>query len=104
MPQTPGVYLGLFAGDTCIYATDHKERYVLRKCKRWNIKINEDTIQFIYISHRLTPPGAHLTLNGWNIPFINYAKYPGLIFAKGITWRLHTEMIEATVFRTFVRI
>jgi hypothetical protein len=32
-PQTPGVYLGLFADDTCIYATDHKEGYVLRKLK-----------------------------------------------------------------------
>jgi hypothetical protein len=29
--QTPGVYLGLFADDTCIYATDSKEGYVLRK-------------------------------------------------------------------------
>jgi hypothetical protein len=50
-PQTPGVYLGLFADDTCIYATDRKEDYVLRKLQRglsatetwyerWNIKIN----------------------------------------------------------------
>jgi hypothetical protein len=50
--QTPGVYLGLFADDTCLYATDRKEGYVLRKiqrglncmaawCERWNIKINE---------------------------------------------------------------
>jgi hypothetical protein len=30
-PKTPGVYLGLFADDTCIYAIDHKERYILRK-------------------------------------------------------------------------
>jgi hypothetical protein len=27
--QTPGVYLGLFADDTCIYATDRKEDYIL---------------------------------------------------------------------------
>jgi retron-type reverse transcriptase len=33
-PQTPGVYLGLFADDTCIYATDRKEGYVLRKFQR----------------------------------------------------------------------
>jgi hypothetical protein len=49
-PQTSGVYLGLFADDTCKYATDRKEGYVLRKlqrglsaietwCERWNIKI-----------------------------------------------------------------
>jgi hypothetical protein len=48
-PQTPGVYLGLFADDTCIYATDSKEGYVLRKlqrglsaletwCERWKKK------------------------------------------------------------------
>jgi hypothetical protein len=53
-PQTRCVYLGLFADDTCIYATDRKEGYLLRKlqrqltaidtwCERWNIKINEGT-------------------------------------------------------------
>jgi hypothetical protein len=30
-PQIPGVYLGLFADDTCIYATGRKEDYVPRK-------------------------------------------------------------------------
>jgi hypothetical protein len=30
MPHTPGVYLGLFADDTCICATDRQEGYVLR--------------------------------------------------------------------------
>jgi hypothetical protein len=33
-PQTPGVNLALFAGDSCIYATDRKEGYVLRKLQR----------------------------------------------------------------------
>jgi hypothetical protein len=33
-PQTPSVYLGLFVDDTCIYATDRKEGYVLRKLQR----------------------------------------------------------------------
>jgi hypothetical protein len=33
-PQTPGVYLGLLADGTCIYATDRKESYVLRKLQR----------------------------------------------------------------------
>jgi hypothetical protein len=28
-PQTPGVNLALFADDTCLYATDRKEGYVL---------------------------------------------------------------------------
>jgi hypothetical protein len=52
-PQTPNVYLGLFVDDTCVYATDRKEGYVLRKLQqglsanetwseRWNIKRNED--------------------------------------------------------------
>jgi hypothetical protein len=47
-PRTPGVHLELFADDTCIYATDSKESYVLRKlqrginameewCEKWNI-------------------------------------------------------------------
>jgi hypothetical protein len=55
-PQTSGVNLALFADDTCLYAIDRKEGYVLRKIQRglncmaawrerWNIKnikINED--------------------------------------------------------------
>jgi hypothetical protein len=51
--QTPDAYLGLFANDFSIYATDCKECYALRKLQRglnaietwyerWNIKINED--------------------------------------------------------------
>jgi hypothetical protein len=34
VPQTPGVHLVLFADDTCLYATDHKESFVLRKLQR----------------------------------------------------------------------
>jgi hypothetical protein len=33
-PQNPGVYLALFADDTCIYCTDRKVGYVLRKLQR----------------------------------------------------------------------
>jgi hypothetical protein len=36
MLQTPGVYLGLYADDICIYATYHKEGYVLRKLQ-WGL-------------------------------------------------------------------
>jgi hypothetical protein len=57
--------VGLFADDTCIYATDRKEDYVLRKlqrglstiktwCERRNIKIN--TTHAIYFSHGLSLP------------------------------------------------
>jgi hypothetical protein len=46
----------LFADDTCLYATDRKEGYVLRKiqrvlncmaewCERWNIKVNEQRLR-----------------------------------------------------------
>jgi hypothetical protein len=49
-PQAIGDHLALFADDTCLYATEHKEGYVIRKLqhginsvaewsKRWNIKI-----------------------------------------------------------------
>jgi hypothetical protein len=50
------------------------------------------------------PPKVHLTLIGWNIPFVSHVKYPSVIFDKRITWRLHAEMIEAKASRTFVRI
>jgi hypothetical protein len=109
-PQTPCIYLGLFANNTCIYATDRKEVYVLRKlqrglsaietwCERWNIKTNEDKTQAIFFSHRLRPLEAHLTLNGRNSPFHNYEKYRGVIVDKMVTWNLHEEINEAKVFR-----
>jgi hypothetical protein len=58
-PKTIRANLALFADDTCLYATDRKEGYVLRKlqrglnsmaawCERWNIKINEDKTRAIY--------------------------------------------------------
>jgi hypothetical protein len=52
----------------------------------------------------LGPLEAHLTLHGRNIPFANHVKYLGVIFDKRIIWRLHIDMIEAKVSRTFIRI
>jgi hypothetical protein len=88
--QTPGVYLGLFAYDTCIYVTDRKESYVFRKlqrdlsaietwCESSNIKINDYKTQAMYFFHWLRPPEAHLTLNWRNISFVNH-----VICDKGI--------------------
>jgi hypothetical protein len=61
VPQTYSVHLALFADDTCLYATDRKEGFVVRKlqrrlslmetwCERWNIKINEDNTYYYYYS------------------------------------------------------
>jgi hypothetical protein len=36
--------------------------------------------------------------------FVNSVKYLGVISDKRMTWRLHIEMIEAKVFRTFIRL
>jgi hypothetical protein len=33
-PQTPGVHLAIFVDDTCMYVTDCKEGYILRKVQR----------------------------------------------------------------------
>jgi hypothetical protein len=91
------IYLILFASETCLYATDRKEDFVVRKlklglssldtwCERWNIKINEDKkIQGIYFSRSRRPPESHLTLNGRNIQFVNSIKYLGAIFDKKVT-------------------
>jgi hypothetical protein len=81
-PQTADVYLALFAEDTCLYATDLKEGFVLRKlqrglssmetrCERWKVKINEEKTRAIYFFRRLRPSESYLTLNGRNIPFVN---------------------------------
>jgi hypothetical protein len=114
-PQSPGVHLALFADDTCIYTTDRKEGYVLRKlqrgltsvgswCEHCNIRINEDKTQAIYFSRGNRPPETSLTLNGRNIPFVDCIKYLGAIFDRKITWRIHIEAIEAKAFRTFLRV
>jgi hypothetical protein len=71
-------------------------------CERWSIKINENKTRAIYFSHRRRPPDFLFTLNGRNIPFVNNVKYPGIIFDKKMTWRLHIEIIEAKGFRTFI--
>jgi hypothetical protein len=66
-PQTYGIILALFADDTCLYATECKEGYVLKKIQRglnsmaaWfersDIKINEDKTRAIYFSHQQRPP------------------------------------------------
>jgi hypothetical protein len=63
--------------------------------------------QLGYISEaisRFSSPESCLKLNGRNIPFVNSAKYLGVIFDKKITWKLHIEMIEAKAFRTFIRV
>jgi hypothetical protein len=115
VPQIHGIYLALFADNTCLYATDRKEVFVVRKlqhglssmetwCERWNINIYQDKTQGIYFSRSRLPPESHLTLNGRNISFLNSAKYLGVIFDKKMAWRLRVEMIEAKVFRTFIRI
>jgi hypothetical protein len=113
-PQTRGVHLALFADNTCLHATDHKEGFIVRKlqrglgsletwCERWNIKIIEDKTQGIYFSRSHRPPESRLTLNGQDIPFVNSAKYLSVTFDRKITWRLHIEMIKAKAFRTFIR-
>jgi hypothetical protein len=90
-PETHGVQL--FAGDTCLYATDRKEGFIVRQlqrglssveawCERWNIKINEDKTLWIYFSRSRRPPESHHTLNRRNVPFVNSVKYLGVISDK----------------------
>jgi hypothetical protein len=114
-PQTLGVYLALFADDTCLYSIDRGEGYVLRRvqrgltameswCEHWNIKINEDKTQAIYFSHRRTPVEAFLTLKGRQIPFANHVKYLDVIFDKKISWNIYTKTITTNALCIFLGI
>jgi hypothetical protein len=58
--------------------------------------------QGIYFSCSHRPSESHLALNGRNIPLVNNPKYLGVNFDRRVTWRLHTEMIEAESFITFI--
>jgi hypothetical protein len=111
--QTTGTQLAVFADDTCIYATDRKEGFTVRKllrghtateawCGLWNIKINEDKISTIYFSHGNMPVKSQHTLEGPNIPFVNNVKYQGVNFDRKISWRPHIDRIEAKSFRTLI--
>jgi hypothetical protein len=114
VPAAPGIQLALFADDTCIYASEKHERRVLNKlqrgltavgswCENWNIKINEGKTQAIYFSRRRRNPENQLQLNGRNIPFVNSAKYLGVIFDRRMTWRLHIERTTAKALGTYIR-
>jgi hypothetical protein len=90
MPKTPGVHLALFAGDTCLYATERKEGYVLRKLQcglnswRPGVGAGIQKSVTIYFSHQIRQHDYLLMLNEWNIPFVNSVKYPGVIFNKKV--------------------
>jgi hypothetical protein len=95
-PQATNLYLALFADDTCLYATDRKEGYIVRKlqrgldsnvawCEPWNIKFDEDNTRAIYFSNQKSPSEFLLTLKGRNIPFVNNVKYLGVIFAPALS-------------------
>jgi hypothetical protein len=99
------VYLANFADDKCLYATNRKEGFVVRKlqpgltsmetwCERWNIQIYDDNPQGIYFNLNRRPPESHLALNGRNIPLLCSVIYHGVIFDKKVTGRLHVEIME----------
>jgi hypothetical protein len=84
-PRTLGIHLALFGYDTCLYTTDRRDNYVLRKLQRglntleewyekWNIKINEDKIRAVYFSKRLRLVESCLTLKVRAITFVNEVK------------------------------
>jgi hypothetical protein len=114
-PQTNDPHLAFFVVDTCLYVTDHEERFVVRKLQRclssvetwwerWNIKINEHNTRGIYFTSSRRPPESHLTLYEPDISFVNSKKYVGVLCDRKVTWRWRTEMIEAKGSRTFIRI
>jgi hypothetical protein len=114
-PPNARGHLALFADDTCIYATNRKDSYFLRKlqcglnaveawCECWNIMSNKDKSREVYFSRRLRLVEACLTLKGRNIPFVKDVRYLGVIFDRRITWRPHIDSIFTKALRTFVQI
>jgi hypothetical protein len=67
------------------------------------MKINEGKTQAIYVSRRRRMPEDDLQPNGRNIPFVNSAKYLGVISDRRMTWRLHIEKTSAKAFGTYIR-
>jgi hypothetical protein len=68
-----------------------------------NIKINEGKSQAIYFSRRRRIPKDNLQLNGRNIPFVNSAKYLGVIFDRNLSLWLHIEKTSTKALGTYIR-
>jgi hypothetical protein len=68
------------------------------------MNINEDRIKTIYLCHRLRPPRRSSYTEWTEYPVFSLVKYLDIILDKRITWRLHTEITESKVLRTFIRI
>jgi hypothetical protein len=65
------------------------------------LRSSEGKTQAIYFSRRRRMPKEDLQLNGRNIPFLNSAKYLGVIFDRRLTWRLHIEKTLGTYITTY---
>jgi hypothetical protein len=62
-------------------------------CLEWDLNPRPQYSRELRQVHALD--SAATVIGRRNIPFINHVKYLGVIFDKGITRRLHIEMIEA---------
>jgi len=113
--QIPGVHLALFAGDTCMYATDCKEGCVLRKLQgcltameawweRWNIKINHDRDSGHVLLSQTWTRRCSSYIERRNIPFVNKVKYLGVIFVRKVAWRYRKDSIATKAIRIFNKI
>jgi hypothetical protein len=83
---------------------DTKTYWLTDRQSQCNFNFNSSETQGVYFSRSRRPPESYLTLNGRNIPFVNSAKYLGVIFDKRITWRLNIEVTEDKAFWTFIRV
>jgi hypothetical protein len=100
-PQTPGVYLGLFAAKRFMFSESCSEVSVLLRRGVGPGTYNSMKIRFRPSAYG---PRGSSDIQWREYPLINHVKYLAVIFDKWVTWRLHLEMAEAKAFRTFIRI
>ena len=100
IPRTTYSILGIYADDTAI-VTQAKSRtaairllqkhlnLLLRWFRDWKIKINPEKSQAILFSKGLLAPPKQLSILGHHPPWLEEAKYLGLIFDKKLIWKSH---------------
>lgn len=104
IPKTPGSELALYADDTAILVRDKNAKFaairlqhaltsVIKWCRCWKIKINEDKCQAICFSRSRTLPNK-LELNDLEIPWSDEIKYLGIVFDKKFTFKKHIELTK----------
>lgn len=103
IPRTHQVEIALFADDTALYTSDRnpaRVRIRLQKAltelsswfRKWRIEVNPTKSAAVYFSNKFRKPLA-ITLYEEPIPWVNSARYLGVILDRRMSFIAHTKKV-----------